>query len=531
MKKNSILRKLMTGAVLACMLTTQSVFASTITTVSTTSGNSIDDIDYLNEYDNYYKYDYNMQDDYINEDLNDIVLESSDKKVLIIGDSLSVGYVSAYHPEWGRFAPFTSYLDEMPGIQVVRKAYGGATLSTATQWENPFSLTRETDFSYFDIIILFMGTNDWDCSTPLGGLDSHETSEFCGSFNTIMDQLLLSGAKVYGVTPLPRIEKFDGRTNWQGLTTTDYANTFRDLCLYRNVPIIDCQTEFNIDGTNYMNNYIDFVHPKPGLAKGLAEYIYSYIKGGNANADMINGFTSRLYQNCLSRTPDPDGANYWYNQLASQKNTGAEVAEGFFFSKEFLEHNYSDEEYLTLLYRTMMDREPDSSGMSYWKEVLNTGVSRKYVFRGFCESKEFTEICEKYGIVRGGVLLTEARDYSEKGTALISRMYTKALGRGYDVDGLNYWTEQLWSGRAQIDDVSTNGFFHSKEFIEHNYSDEEYTKILYRTYLNREYDETGLNYWCQLLKGSYNRDQVMYGFSNSEEFEKTKDVYVLRNGY
>lgn len=49
----------------------------------------------------------------------------------------------------------------------------------------------------------------------------------------------------------------------------------------------------------------------------------------------------------------------------------------------------------------MMDRNMDAGGLNYWLNQLAGHKSRKDVFGDFVYSKEFTNICNSYGIVRG----------------------------------------------------------------------------------------------------------------------------------
>ena len=112
------------------------------------------------------------------------------------------------------------------------------------------------------------------------------------------------------------------------------------------------------------------------------------------------GFASRLYSTCLMRSPDQEGVMAWARQLANQRDTGTGAAHGFFFSYEFVNQNVSNEEYVTRLYRTFMDREPDQAGFDAWVAQLRSGVSREEVFNGFSQSIEFARICASYGIVR-----------------------------------------------------------------------------------------------------------------------------------
>ncbi len=242
----------------------------------------------------------------------------------------------------------------------------------------------------------------------------------------------------------------------------------------------------------------------------------------------INGFVERLYTLCFGRKPDDDGFIYWRKALADKSKSGATVASGFFFSDEMKNRNLSDEAFVELLYQVMMNRSSDASGKAYWLERLSAGVSREGVYKGFAESAEFSNICASYGIERGYVTVHQGRDLNMGVTMFVSRLYTKALGRPYDISGLNDWCNRIVGGSWSVTDAATTGFFHSQEFLNKNLSNEEYVKVLYRTFLGREYDKAGLDDWVgQLNSGQKTRDEVLRGFSYSREFANIMRQYGL----
>ena len=152
-------------------------------------------------------------------------------------------------------------------------------------------------------------------------------------------------------------------------------------------------------------------------------------------------------------------------------------------------------------------------------DFLQGGVSRVYVFNGFAQSLEFGNICEEFGIQRGDAVEVTGRDRNAQLTMFVSRLYTKALNREYEPAGLDYWCDRICDGVCTIDEASTDGFFHSEEFQKKNLSNEDYVTTLYHTFFDREPDASGFEYWIYRLEnGSYNRDAVLAGFSNSPEF-------------
>ena len=243
--------------------------------------------------------------------------------------------------------------------------------------------------------------------------------------------------------------------------------------------------------------------------------------------DSVKAFVSRLYTEILGRNPDASGLTAWTNVLRNGTEQGAKVAQGFIDSTEFKKRQLSDDEYITILYHTFLDREPDSSGLNAWKAVLESGLSRLHVFKGFAESVEFTEICKSYGIIRGNAVLTAPMDQNEGVTKFVVRCYRLCLGREADSDGLNAWCNQILTGQNTAKEAA-HGFVFSDEFKKKNLSDEDYIRTLYRVFMDREADGDGLNAWLRVLRNGQSREHVFNGFADSNEFREICAEYGIK---
>jgi len=125
--------------------------------------------------------------------------------------------------------------------------------------------------------------------------------------------------------------------------------------------------------------------------------IFSSLTAFAARAD-VEAFVTRFYQQCLGRNPDTPGLNGWVDALINGTLCGADVANGFIFSEEFINRNTSNEEFVTILYRAFFGREPDTPGYNGHVNGLYNGVSRQAILNGFINSQEFTNLCATYGI-------------------------------------------------------------------------------------------------------------------------------------
>ncbi len=242
----------------------------------------------------------------------------------------------------------------------------------------------------------------------------------------------------------------------------------------------------------------------------------------------VAAFVYRLYNVALTRDGEEEGIADWTDRLNSKKENAAQVAWGFFFSDEFKNKNYSDAQFVEVLYRTMFGRSSDNSGKQDWISRLENGASREYVYYGFAESEEFSNLCNSFGVERGNVTLSQYRDQNIQATGFIARLYTKMLGRKFDEDGLEYWCKKYLTKENTIEEIASHGFLHSDELTNLNLSDTEFVTRMYETFLNREPEEAGLNDWVgRLERGEVTRDTLVFGFTNSAEFGNLKAEYNL----
>ena len=241
----------------------------------------------------------------------------------------------------------------------------------------------------------------------------------------------------------------------------------------------------------------------------------------------IEAFVYRMYRVCLLREPDPEGMKTWVEKLEKREKSGAQIAYNFFNSVEMIGRKLSNEDFVERCYEGMMDRSSDADGKRNWVQKLENGMSRKAIISGFVKSQEFAQICLNYVIDRGDYESDEARDKNAGVTGFVSRLYTKMLGRDYDPNGLNHWCAKILEKptKETLLTVALNGFMLSKEFTEKNLDNAEFVKVLYRTFLGREFDSAGLEHWIGKLASGVSREQIAAGFANSKEFSEIMASY------
>ncbi|MBK5224287.1 MAG: DUF4214 domain-containing protein [Acidimicrobiia bacterium] len=98
----------------------------------------------------------------------------------------------------------------------------------------------------------------------------------------------------------------------------------------------------------------------------------------------------RLYLAFFERQPDASGSGHWVGQLINGLPLGA-VSQEFVKSQEFRSTygSLSNDQFVSVVYRNVLDRGADADGHAYWTDKLNRGMSRGGVMVNFSESAEF----------------------------------------------------------------------------------------------------------------------------------------------
>lgn len=122
------------------------------------------------------------------------------------------------------------------------------------------------------------------------------------------------------------------------------------------------------------------------------------IYGTSPGADLPDGCLAwggggvqRLYTAYFLREPDSAGFAYWLEQRRRGVHLGT-ISSAFATSREFRATygSLDDPGFLRLVYRNVMDREPDSGGLAYWTDIMERGVlGRAGVMVNFSESREY----------------------------------------------------------------------------------------------------------------------------------------------
>lgn len=246
-------------------------------------------------------------------------------------------------------------------------------------------------------------------------------------------------------------------------------------------------------------------------------------------------FVVRLYKVVLGRDPDDAGLTDWTAQLKTKKSTGAFVAAGFFASKEYVDQNKTNRDFVLDLYEAMMNRDratvptSDPSGLKYWLDYLAAGKTRAWVFRQFCESAEFRGLCTSYGIDAGTINDTAYNMGANNNTAAakidrtvaeeyITRQYTYLMKRStVTPEEIKGWVDQLVNGQITAAQA-TAGIAGSTEALNLKMSNKEFIENLYQAMMGQAGDAAGIANWTKELDNGGKRGDVINAFAQSKQY-------------
>lgn len=185
--------------------------------------------------------------------------------------------------------------------------------------------------------------------------------------------------------------------------------------------------------------YRDFLN-READSDGLAFWVPRIADGGTPRGDLpaaflespefaaTTGAITRLYLGSFLRLPDYAGWQFFSRELASGRQSLTAIAGQFATSTEF-QARYgmlTDAEYIAQLYRNVLGREPDASGVTFWQGQI-ARIGRGGMLAQFAESAEFVSLMSA--------------------NVFVFSAYAAMLKREPDAQGLAFWVGEVASGR------------------------------------------------------------------------------------
>jgi hypothetical protein len=203
--------------------------------------------------------------------------------------------------------------------------------------------------------------------------------------------------------------------------------------------------------------------------------------------DPVAAFVSDFYLNVFERVPKPFEVGAWSDFIRANCNANAftVIAHGFFDSQEFRTlRPVTLAGLVALLYRTMLGRDPELVGLADWVNVFRQERLRLAV-QGFISSAEFQS------------LVPDRRDRAVV-AGIVTRLYTEILGRAVKEGEVSAWTDHIVAS-GDLEGAAV-AFLVSLEFETRPLTFRDYVVILYKAFLRRDPDPSGLEGWESILR-------------------------------
>lgn len=270
----------------------------------------------------------------------------------------------------------------------------------------------------------------------------------------------------------------------------------------------------------------------PTSGASLAGTVSVRASSGNYTANLTGtgevSLATHYYQSIFRRAPDSAGKAFWEAEAARVNALGADPRETwfamstqFYFSPEYVGFARTDAAFVTDLYRTFFNREPDATGLDFWTTRL-ASVPREAVLADFLFSAEFVAFTN--------AIFGSASVRAELG--FVMNFYRGFLARLPEDSGFNYWLGRFRTAQCagpnnapgQVRAVALDLAGQSvvgAEYVGRNRTNAQFVADMYNAFLRRGADPSGMQFWLgRLTTGADTRASMVVGFTSSAEFQQ-----------
>ncbi|MBS1847470.1 MAG: DUF4214 domain-containing protein [Actinobacteria bacterium] len=206
---------------------------------------------------------------------------------------------------------------------------------------------------------------------------------------------------------------------WVGTRGLQYQGgtdvTFGGQTLNVDSNLFDPEPTGPVDLGAYVNGVIRALLGRPPASLGELATWMSYLQAGNSPAAFVERIVTGTeytvdtvdadYATLLQREPDPAGGAFWATRLAQTGRNDLIVASIAGSSEYFNGRSSSDiSTFVTNLYRDLLGRAVDPSGLAYWSNQLSSqALDRAALALSLADSNEYAQhlVAAQYQIVLG----------------------------------------------------------------------------------------------------------------------------------
>jgi lysophospholipase L1-like esterase len=158
----------------------------------------------------------------------------------------------------------------------------GQTMAYQDTNTSTYYVGKNIDYKKYDLVSIFIGTNDFRYHKPLGEINNFDEKTFAGAYQLLIEQIKKDNpnATILLITPLQRVKDgFDIRMfNKTNHKLIDYVNVVKDLANLYNLPMIDLYSQSNITTENIYNFTTDGLHPNNLGYEVIAKHIEDFLR-------------------------------------------------------------------------------------------------------------------------------------------------------------------------------------------------------------------------------------------------------------
>jgi|GEM_PF-3272755 len=112
----------------------------------------------------------------------------------------------------------------------------------------------------------------------------------------------------------------------------------------------------------------------------------------------VTSYLVNFHTVVFDRAPDEATQALWVTNLTEGFNTASDLAAAFLTSAEFLARGTGDSDFVAILYRALLNREPSPEEVQAWAGNLAGGMSRDQVRTAIAHSAEAVAVAEANGV-------------------------------------------------------------------------------------------------------------------------------------
>ncbi len=170
--------------------------------------------------------------------------------------------------------------------EIDNKGINGQTMGYQSKNTSTYDLGKTINFKKYDLVTIFIGTNDFRYHKPLGSLKNINSNDFddttyFGAYQLLIEYIKKSNPhiEIILITPIQRVrDGFDIHCfNKENYQLIDYVNATKKIAHLYSLPVIDLYAESGITKDNINIYTRDGLHPNEKGYELISQHIENFL--------------------------------------------------------------------------------------------------------------------------------------------------------------------------------------------------------------------------------------------------------------